>query len=133
MILWRKFIGDFQGITQEPKFRVPQSYGRTAYRFVLFGFGYDSVNDEIKIYCLRNNTCTSPQTSQILFPHIHCDMYDTSQAVLVGSGLHWVAYGDCIWGTPPFILAFDLATEHFHAIELPDKSEATVLGRLGAT
>ncbi|GLT30488.1 hypothetical protein SLA2020_052840 [Shorea laevis] len=44
--------------------------------------------------------------------------------------MHCVAYGDYIWGTPPFILASDLTTEDFHTIELPDKSEATVVGRL---
>ncbi|GLT57120.1 hypothetical protein SLA2020_301120 [Shorea laevis] len=159
-ILCRKFFSEYQLITPRPEFMISKAYPK-AQKFLLHGFGYDPVSEdykvvvimvfysgrrkngptghEIKVFSLRKNAWTSPQTTTPL-PFISEDCFATfisedcfanTRAVLVGSGIHWLAYRDYMCETPPFILAFDLTTDGFREIELPEKTKATALGALG--
>ncbi|GLT30486.1 hypothetical protein SLA2020_052830 [Shorea laevis] len=152
--IWSKFIGDFQVITSKPRCYAHgdwDEFGRT--EVVLYGFGYDSVNEDYKLvdimgfhhgrkikvstYSFRNNTWsrrsplitdkTSPPTPYFDIGACGCSQ---TQGVLVGSLLNWVAYRDSRFNTPPFIFAFNLTTEEFHEIELPEIDTASVLGVL---
>ncbi|GLT33885.1 hypothetical protein SLA2020_084390 [Shorea laevis] len=151
IVLCRKFISEYQLITPRPEFMISKSYPR-ALKFGLHGFGYDPVSDdykvvlimgfcsgrrqnaptrhEIKVFSLRKNAWTSPQTTTPL-PFIPDGGFNAARAVLAGSGIHWVAYRDYLRKTPPFVLAFDLTTDDFREIELPEKTKATAVGELG--
>ncbi|GKV34466.1 hypothetical protein SLEP1_g42838 [Rubroshorea leprosula] len=131
-------------ITSIPSLPVYKS-NRTKSRF-FYGFGFDSLNDDYKvvifvrckygddvyaetrIYSLRHNAWSKSRRTEVnqrkLFPLI-CSFnssLDAPNGVVASSALHWLAgsYPHNNTLSSSFILAFDLASEQFREMQLPD-------------
>ncbi|XP_071731213.1 F-box/kelch-repeat protein At3g06240-like isoform X2 [Rutidosis leptorrhynchoides] len=98
-----------------------------------YGFGYDSSKDDYKVisissksvldsdlncssvlvYSLRNNSWNKLPN----MPYLLLDHYDPYPGILLNDYLHWVTRPR---HSPLTIVAFSLADEKFHEIELPD-------------
>ncbi|KAK9015217.1 hypothetical protein V6N11_006334 [Hibiscus sabdariffa] len=104
------------------------------FQFIVYGFGYDPISDdyklvrmvqfhgkdqdsvdsEVKVYSLRTNSWRRVKD----FPFYHKDQYQIG--VLANNALHWVASKKRLSDTRSFVAAFDLETEEYRVIELPD-------------
>ncbi|GLT40833.1 hypothetical protein SLA2020_149380 [Shorea laevis] len=150
IILWNKFSGDYQLIPY-PEIISSEPYYKEDSMFLLYGLGYDSVDDdykivqiiwfccvnhclskfEFKVYSLRNKTWRSPKRTSIKSspaPYIMGSYFNMSKAALVGSSVHWAAHYE--QKSQYLVFAFDLTTEESHEIELPEKTKADVVGTL---
>ncbi|KAL6553509.1 hypothetical protein OROGR_007351 [Orobanche gracilis] len=112
----------------------PDTPGFTGCERIIYGFGYDCVNDdykvvriihffgevenEVKVYSMKSDSWRRIED----FPYFLC--YKHAHGVLVGGALHWaVTMDDDLDDPERWIASFDIATEEYHLIPRPEYVE----------
>ncbi|OMP08780.1 hypothetical protein COLO4_06128 [Corchorus olitorius] len=78
------------------------------------GKGDESFSSEVKVYSLKTNSWRRVKD----FPF--CVKYEGDPGILVSNALHWVASKKSGFLGKSFVVAFDLGTEDYHRVHLPD-------------
>lgn len=110
------------------------SKGSYSYLYIVYGFGYDHVNHDYKlvrmeqyygkdVYSLASIVKVYSQKLASWrritdFPYYLC--YNGSHGVFVGGALHWIVCRKLELDSEKFIAAFDLGTEQYGLVPLPE-------------
>ncbi|XVF39341.1 hypothetical protein PTKIN_Ptkin01aG0026900 [Pterospermum kingtungense] len=155
--MWNISLGESKVLPDEPT--EPYVLGEV-YREIYYGFGYDSFNNdyklvrivqdelstydsysesppwfstEVKVYSLKTNSWRSCE--QIPNYHFSQNYWGMEYYTFVCGALHWLGTKEIPWwrtSTRELIIAFDVATEKHHPIELPNGMEDKRFRALGA-
>lgn len=78
------------------------------------GLDYQSFESEVKVYSLRTNEWKDIQA----MPYVLC--YTGKMGILVNTSLHWVVTRKLVPEATEFIVGFDIGTERFQEVPIPD-------------
>ncbi|KAJ9558805.1 hypothetical protein OSB04_013419 [Centaurea solstitialis] len=115
--------------------------------FLVFGFGYDNISDDFKVVCLAYDECyptrSRPKVEvytvktgiwrKVVFPgDLRCFNIQPAWSQIFSNGcVHWICTFDSNWSRYS-ILTFDVTTELFGEIRLPDFLEQTHFLKISA-
>ncbi|XVF39337.1 hypothetical protein PTKIN_Ptkin01aG0026500 [Pterospermum kingtungense] len=137
IMLWNISTEEYKVLPDEPM-ELPYSWDKGYTSSVLYGFGYDSFNDdykvvriaqketkfsvsplitEVKIYSLKTNSWRSCEEIPNYYVLSNC--WGMVDCIFVCGALHW--FGRV--GSVKRVMAFDVAVEKHHTIELLDNME----------
>ncbi|KAJ9558654.1 hypothetical protein OSB04_013268 [Centaurea solstitialis] len=143
IILWNPSI--------RRKLTLPMSYSYglryPSAPFVVLGFGYDKMSDDFKVVCLAYDECyptrSRPKVEvytvktgiwrKVVFPgDLRCFNIQPAWSQIFSNGcVHWICTFDSNWSRYS-ILTFDVTTELFGEIQLPDFLEQTHFLKISA-